>query len=135
MNRVLVRTVLVWLMLLAIPFQGIAAAAMLTCAHAAGQARQHAAPPAQVDADAGHCHQAAPPSADDAAHGQPPDTHDHDSRCSACAACCMGAAMAPTPTLTPAVQSSSARLHAAPSGRLAAVDLALPERPPRLPLA
>lgn len=134
-NVVLVRTVLVWLMLLAIPFQGIASAAMLTCAHNASQMRQHAAPVAHADASPGHCHESEPQRAVHASHDQSSDKHDHESRCSTCAACCMGAAMAPAPTVTPAPQSSPARLYAAPTGRLAAVDLALPERPPRFPLA
>lgn len=127
--HVCLRRALVWLMLLAIPFQGIASAGMVACAHAAAtvavMAPHQEAPPA-------HCHEAAKPSG----HGQ--DQHhdqDHDERCSACAACCIGAAMAGAPTIPAAPQTLSARLAEAPTGRLEAVDLALPERPPRLPLA
>ena len=134
------RRALVWLMLLAIPFQGIASAGMVACAHAAAtvavMAPHHDAPPA-------HCHEAGapagmlasgtpehPPSGHDQDHDQ-----DHDERCSACAACCIGAAMAGAPTIPAAPQTLSARLAEAPTGRLEAVDLALPERPPRHPLA
>lgn len=122
-------------MLLAIPFQGIASAAMLACAHDAPQGNTHAA---QVsthhDAANSPCHDM-----QDAALDTAPDpaqaAHDHDGGCSACAACCMGAAMAPAAGIAPpAPFLNSARLVAAP-GRLPAVDLALPERPPRFPLA
>ena len=124
-------------MLLAIPFQGIAAAAMLSCAH--GALQQQAATPA------GHCHEAGAPAAVHEAkvtgsdtHGQQHDQHPgehHDERCSACAACCIGAAMAGAPTLPAPPPTLSARLIDAATGRLEAVDLALPERPPRFPLA
>jgi len=118
-------------MLLAIPFQGIASAAMLACAHDApqgGPPAVHAG--AHHDAASGPCH--------DVQAGTPepaPDTHDHDGRCSACAACCMGAAMAPAPGIAPPPPASNATLVVTASGRLAAVDLAQPERPPRFPLA
>lgn len=118
-----VRLVLVWLMLLAIPFQGIASAAMLACAHDA--------PPKTVQTAAPPCHEMAD-SAHDGAHDS--DT-DHDERCSACAACCMGAAMTPPAPLAAAPQSIPARAAPAATGRIAAVDLALPERPPRPRLA
>lgn len=122
-------------MLLAIPFQGIASAAMLTCAHDAGQAPQHAAPMQHADAASGHCQDAEADVQATSSHAQQPGDHEHDSRCSACAACCMGAAMAPAPAVAPAPQTSPTRLIAAATGRLAAVDLAHPERPPRFPLA
>lgn len=47
----------------------------------------------------------------------------------------MGAAMTPAPAVAPAPQTSPTRLIAAATGRLAAVDLAQPERPPRSLLA
>lgn len=156
------RRVLVWLMLLAIPFQGIASAAMLSCAHAAAQ---HGA--ASVTADtghavrhgqpAGHCedmasmaqagHAAAQPDhGADGYHGHSEDhdrnnghsndhNNDHDSRCSACAACCMAAAMAPAPVPVPAPHDLRACACAPAADRVDAVDLALPERPPRFPFA
>lgn len=107
-------------MLLAIPFQGVAAAGMLVCSHAAPQ---HASAPAD------HCHDSATPAA------QHDAATDHDERCSACAACCIGATMAGAPMIPAAPQTLSARLIPADTGRLVAVDLALPERPPRFPLA
>lgn len=133
----LVRLMLVWLMLLAIPFQGIASAAMLSCVHDAPGAPSHTAGAVPASASAGHCHDAAPQAtpamhhADAASH----DGHDHDSRCSACAVCCMGAAIAPLPAVAGA-PAAAALLHVATANhRLPAVDLALPERPPRPSLA
>lgn len=118
-------------MLLAIPFQGIASAAMLTCAHDAPHGGQHAIKaPAQHEAASSPCHEMVQ-TPQQVAH----DDHDRDSRCSACAACCMGAAMAPAPGLALPAPPLYATLHIAASGRLPAVDLALPERPPRAFLA
>jgi hypothetical protein len=146
--HVCLRRALVWLMLLAIPFQGIASAGMVACAHAASQQPMvtMSSVPMQHDVSSGHCHDTGAPAAMHAsalpdhpssAHHQVQhqDHQDHDERCSACAACCIGAAMAGAPTIPAPPQTLSARLTDAPTGRLEAVDLALPERPPRFPLA
>lgn len=119
-------------MLLAIPFQGIASAAMLACAHDAPQATQQAAhaTTAHHDAASSPCHEMQDTTPDLAQ-----DAHDHDGSCSACAACCMGAAMAPAAGVAPPPPTLTTALLVAATGRLAAVDLALPERPPRFPLA
>jgi len=126
-----VRLLFVWLMLMAIPFQGIASAAMLACAHDAPQGTQqaaHASP--HHDATASPCHEMQDKKQDVAQ-----ESHDHDGSCSACAACCMGAAMAPAAGVNPPAPSLATALLIPATGRLAAVDLALPERPPRFPLA
>lgn len=84
----LLRPLLVWLMVLALPLQGLAAATMLNCATAhgvavaahddAGQAHDHG-----QDHDQVHDHGAMT-----AAHGDTPgDGHALDHKCSACAAC------------------------------------------------
>jgi len=118
-------------MLLVIPFQGIASAAMLACAHDAPQGAQQAVQAAPHHAAASSpCHEMQDKSNDVAQN-----SHDHDGSCSACAACCMGAAMAPAVGVNPPAPSLATALPVAATGRLAAVDLALPERPPRFPLA
>lgn len=118
-------------MLLAIPFQGIASAAMLACAHDAPQGERHVVQASvQHDAASSPCHDM---QAETPAPAQ--DTHEHDGRCSACAACNLGAAMAPAPNIAVQPPALNCALPVAASGRLAAVDLALPERPPRFPLA
>lgn len=126
--RTFLRYLLVWLMLLALPFQGIASAAMLSCAQGT---MPHPAPAAAMDE--GHCHEPAPAlAAPVAQHG---DAHDHDGRCSACADCCVGAVLAPAPALAPMPPDAPAVFRHAAAGHLAAVHLDLPERPPRFPLA
>ena len=134
-----VRSLLVWLILLALPFQGIASAAMLSCAHGMMQAAAPVAaamPAMQHGASAadGHCHSEADQTASAASHHDG-EAHDHDGRCSACADCCIGALLAPAPALPATPPDAPAIAHQAAAGRLAAVDLALPERPPRFALA
>ena len=133
--HVCLRHALVWLMLLAIPFQGVASAGMLACAHAS---TQHISGMAMAmpemehgKAQSGHCHDASLQVTDPA----PLDNGHDQERCSACAACCIGAAMAGAPTLPAVPLTFSIRLIDAATGRLEVVDLALPERPPRPPLA
>lgn len=131
--HVCLRRALVWLLLLAIPFQGIASAGMLACTHASVQHGVAAPPAAKQHAVASteHCHDAGPQVAKAKDHASA--GHDQE-RCSACAACCIGAAMAGTPTIPAAPHTLSTRLPDTATGRLEAVDLALPERPPRFPL-
>ena len=131
----LFRSLLVWLMLLTLPFQGIASAAMLTCAHGPMQQATVAmtAPAPDAASVEGHCHEPAIDAGNQ--HASPHDQHDSDGRCSACADCCIGAALAPAPALIAAPSSAPAVLVALVARHLAKVDLALPERPPRFPLA
>jgi hypothetical protein len=151
------RSLLLWLLLLAIPFQGVASAGMLLCAPGPG--------PAQASAPlmaAGHDHAAMLAAAAEAhaAHGQVQadgadsadggapgghgahDGHNaHDARdahdahgpakCGTTGACCVGAALAPAlPGVLPVMAASSQSIPFY-SGQLPAVDLALPERPPQ----
>jgi hypothetical protein len=131
----LFRSLILWLALLAVPFQGFAAAAMLPCAPAAGA---HAM---QMTAGAHHDHAAMlkharqeqgghAASDSGAGHG-----HHAGAKCGTCAACCIGAAMASAPDLAVASiapQSVSIPFHA---GHLPTVHPTLPERPPRPSLA
>ena len=143
--RLLVRVLLVWLMVLALPVQGFAAAAMQHCAPmqqrqaVAGAVNEHAhhesiaveVPGSAADADAhGHDH-AHQPAAGDIAAGDP-TTADH--QCSVCAACCLALALPASAVKLPSV------LIDAPFSRTASP--ALPsfvppglERPPRTHLA
>lgn len=128
--KTLVRTLLVWLVLVAVPFQGLASAAT-ACAHGMAPGTQHK-------------HQAKPP-----CHGQAAqqvamaDTHgsddaaaeSHDKKCGNCAACSVGTAMAPASGTCPADCCPCSCCPGAAPGRVAKGDPDLPERPPRLPLA
>jgi hypothetical protein len=131
----LFRSLILWLALLAVPFQGFAAATMLPCAPAtsAPQANGHGTQAAGHGHAAMHKHNApAGHAASDsgAAHG-----HHASAKCGSCAACCIGAAMAPAPTL--AVASIAPQSVSIPfdAGHLPAVHPTLPERPPKSSLA
>jgi hypothetical protein len=121
-NTVL-RTLFVWLLLLALPFQGVAAARMLP---SAGVPHTMASVPAAAAAKS--CHDAHPAAAD---HHQ--DKHKAKYH-SACADCCIVVAPVPAPLVPPAFAPPS---WAIPFrvGHVPSVDPVLPERPPRLPIA
>jgi hypothetical protein len=118
-NTVL-RSLFVWLLLLALPVQGMAAATRML---------PHVAAPAATAAahTAHHCHDVAVSAdADQAADAHHPDKHH-----GACADCCIVVAPLPAPLVPPACAPPSVAIpfHA---GHAASVDPALPERPPRL---
>lgn len=117
--KVILRTLIVWLVLLAVPFQGLATAAMLPCAgcdHT--QARAH-------DGGLATPHHAAP---DQAMHGCGVD---HHAKCSNCADGCVGAAIAPS-SITPVVAHAPAALSIPfDAGHVPSVYPDHPERPPR----
>jgi hypothetical protein len=115
--KTVMRSLIVWLLLLALPFQGLAAARMLPSVSApAPQSVMHAAPVAKS------CHDTAATRATDGDH-----QHKHRS---VCGDCCIVVALVPVPFIPPAFAPPSVAIpfHA---GHLASVDPALPERPPR----
>ena len=136
MNKLL-NVLIVWLLLAAIPFQGVAAASMLACApaqahmamspeHCAmmGKGQHHHAADSvkKVDAHAGT----------DAGTDHSSQHHPSGSKCSTCASCCCVAALAPPAPVTRApVETSAAVAFRADDSAVARVHLALPERPPK----
>lgn len=130
MNTIL-RTLIVWLVLLAVPFQGFASAAMPGCASNHAMPAPHTAEAAPAHAMHGAAH-AMPAAMDDGQHGM---DHHGSAKCGACSACSIGAAMAPAAMLALAVHAPPALTVPFTLDRLPAVDLALPERPPRFILA
>ena len=130
--QTVLNTLLVWLLLLAVPFQGFASATMLLCAPMTVQtvdAGMHAMP-------AGHDHQAmlaAQAGSDDAA-GSAATDHHATSKCNSCASCYLGAAMAPAHPAFFAVVPQPCTAQPVEPTFIAMVDLALPERPPQLSL-
>jgi hypothetical protein len=130
---VLLRTFVVWLLLLALPYQGYASAAMMLCAPAVGatastaRAAGHAAMPAGAHDHAAMMAAASPSHAADADHSG----HAHGGIKCGGAACCV--AGAPMMTLAIEVPVMPAVSSAVPfySKVLHAVDLAHPERPPQ----
>jgi hypothetical protein len=130
-----VRAILLWLMMLAVPFQGYAAAAMALCTPepaqlAAGMPHDHAehdhASPVQgaghhADADMDADHHAAQVAQDDSSG----TFH----KCSTCAACHSVGLM---PTLdTPAIHGLPQADLAEPPQAMATVSPRVPHRPPR----
>ena len=120
--RFVLRVVLVWLMVVALPVQGFSVAAMLHCGPAqgpvslaaeaaravetgaaAGQAPHHQANATGAAAAPAHAHAHAGPHADAAAADVPADAHSPhvaagdpttgDHQCSVCAACCLALAL------------------------------------------
>lgn len=158
------KRVLACLLMLAIPLQGFAATAMLTCgpihqrvSAGAGGAHGHEHGPGHVhDAAHEHSHGAAAQAQDHAAH------HDHDAQddgaaapdlhnapmlsavgefdqvakasCSACASCCSGAAMVSS-TAVPAVSAAITALFVAAMSPDLSFITDGPSRPPRPHLA
>lgn len=121
------RLVIVWLIMLAMPLQGIAAGAMTFC-----NGSSHAA----MDATAPHGHHGGTH-----AHGVSESDSDEglgvhvlpgvDHECSACASCCMAAALVGQPRpCGVAVQP-----RAEPAGsvvQIRTVAVSLPDKPPRI---
>ena len=145
----LIRTILVWLLVLAVPAQGAAAVTMALCgpnhhggaaatsaaqAGSAEQANHHSAEPGAP----GHHHMAAQADKDDSASASPAvsaqGSHAVKQKCSACASCCsLGAILSPmlavpAPTVTPTVFSAVVLT-------VSAFAADGPDRPPRIVLA
>ncbi|WP_374582813.1 hypothetical protein [Pseudoduganella sp.] len=114
----MIRVIALWLMLVAVPFQGFAAASMQLCGVAmpAPQAGGHDHSAMTVQADSHHdCSSSA--------------------KCASMGDCCLGAALAyATPRAATAPQPGT-RLRLAEPAPPAPVDLALPKRPPRAAFA
>lgn len=140
----LVHVILAWLLLLALPIQGVAAAGMLPCAPAVAAQMAHAPADASA-ATAGHDHAAVMAKAASAdAHcttqqqQQQPDTpsgcHDAGDRHGkgSCASCCIGCAMAPAALPLPLALASPDSISIPfRAGHVPSVDPTLLERPPR----
>jgi hypothetical protein len=121
----LFRSIVVWLMLLALPLQGFASVTMMACVDGTRN-------PAAVQVGAAHHDHAAmlAQAANAAAHGGDHHSGHGALKCGG-AACCVGAALAPClPSVLPALPLAAAPVSLY-SGFLPAVDLAHPERPPQ----
>lgn len=112
--KTVMRSLIAWLLLLALPFQGLAAARMLPSVSA--PAVTHATPVAK------HCHATAAAKAD-------VSDHQHEHR-SVCGDCCIVVALVPVPLVPPAFPPPSIAIPFR-AGHLASVDPPLLERPPR----
>ena len=134
----LLRTLTLWLVLLAVPFQGFASAAMLGCG-VGSMGHTMPAPSAPADAGAEHAHHGMH-DAEQHATADPGASHhtmqhQGNAKCGACSACSIGAAIAPAPVIALPVHAPPRLAVPLSSASPPSVDLALPERPPRFVLA
>lgn len=114
------------LLLVAVPFQGMAAAAMLFCGLPSNETMSVAAQPA-------HHHEHAAAQALDDHAGNPEHQHGPgfvDAKCGACAACCWGAAIA-NDTKLAAFSAPSYVVAMTPSVAMRMRATPPPDRPPR----
>jgi hypothetical protein len=137
--RKLVRLLVMWLVALALPIQGVAAATMRHC----GSESAHAG--AVVVDQSIHADSDSPPmvagTAEYKHHGvhvhvdAAEPAHDHASHdkgsCSACASCCSAAALLTTPVMPMAATVVRSAAIALPTTLLAAFLTDGPDRPPR----
>jgi hypothetical protein len=129
--KTLLKSLIVWLMLLAIPFQGVASATMLVCAPI-DSAPQRAAVASAVAGP--HQHHAA--HADAADKADKAAAHHHaGGKCNSCATCCFGAIMAPSTASRVPAEVQHFAFISIEIDQIASVDLAHPERPPQTSLS
>jgi len=126
--KTVLRSLFVWLLLLALPFQGMAAARMLPSVGAANTATAVHAMPSTHPC---HAMQPAAAAAEPAAHASGAGKDGTGKHHGACADCCIAVAPIPARIVPPAFAPPSIAIpfHA---GHVPSVDPALPERPPRL---
>jgi hypothetical protein len=122
--RSVFHTILIWLMLLAVPVQGFAAASMLLCepivvSHS-GSSLPHHHDQTQISQGSEHAHD----------HQHTGNHHTAD-KCGACAACCIAVAMtAPASAVLPQMHIDSERIAALDAFPSSVVP-DYPDRPPQ----
>ena len=134
--KTLLKSLLVWLLLLAVPFQGFASATMLVCAPLSSPPATlaHAA---ELAADANgtaiarseHCAAMAALQSDDAGTGK--SGHGVDTKCNSCASCHVGAAIASSDVSRIRLETQQFSSIPFDLGFVAVVTLDRPERPPQ----
>ena len=136
-----VKLLLICVVALTLPMQGVASASKLMCGHGVpmlkGDARsidEHADPAAhrlQVHDQHDRHGLQGPPAADPAASDNSDNSEHSTHKCSACATCCSFVALPSKALLPLSNKFSSAHTASAVTG-LKSVDVKGPERPPRL---
>lgn len=127
--KLILRSLFVWLLVLALPFPGIASARMLPCAPIGPS--HHAA----MQSIAGKPHDHAAMLKAMASKNSQGGNHHGDSKAGSCADCCVGAALAPAPLPVLALAPPSSSSIPFRAGHVPSVDPVLPERPPSATLA
>ena len=119
-------------MFVAIPFQGLAAVAMVDCStehHHAFPGEHHDHNDAQTE-QVEHHHDGAGKAADHLASKLSPSTKAMKDKCSACASCCVGAALITSSVVPPISTPSSEKITLVFSSHFGHISDGL-ERPPR----
>ena len=124
----LVRAMFVWLLVLALPVQGWAAATMASCNQHHSTASHAVADGHDVHTPVDHGHVLA--GAADAPSSDADSAHASAHSCSACAACCSVGAL-PSPVLTVPVDAAAPTVFAAVQPAVGVFAVDGPERPPR----
>jgi hypothetical protein len=143
------KTLLLWLLLLALPVQGFAAAMMTSC-HANPRSGSMTMAAVHLhdsqtmhdgyhDHHQGHHHHSSTAADSHNSHNShsthdtphPHDKHDASASCSACAACCIGAAPLPANLNWAFLHNNSEQVFASPSPFMTGFIPAGIERPPR----
>ena len=125
------KALIVWILLLAVPLQAFASVTMFLCAPASVsvESDHH-----RVAVEAPHQHDSQVQGASSAQSHDKANTvhHQAGSKCGACASCGCGAGM--MPSLPSTVAAVAPHFESVPFnlGHVPTVDLALPERPPRV---
>lgn len=119
---------LIWALALALPVQAMAAVAMLSCGPAG-----HGHPPQEQQHQHQHHSSMAEAHHDESESAEP--QHHAQHQCSACAACCVGAALPSATTTAPQTPQGHGVHRAQPQAASLGVVIAGPERPPRPLLA
>jgi hypothetical protein len=144
--KLLLKSYLVWFMLLAVPLQGYASATTLLCAPLENASRtmgllktpapglDHQAMLAARHAGQTHADGAEPSAHRSDASGKTSSSHDAGGKCNTCSTCCFGAAMVASHATRMPVEPQQFTVIPFAPGSVPAVDLALPERPPQTSL-
>jgi len=144
--RILLKSFIVWLMLLAIPFQGFASATMLVCApmqsvphtvtmsSPSAMQHDHAAMLNPAGTEEHHHHAASSLANAELDTGDQSGVHHAGGKCNSCATCCFGASMAPSHSARVSAEEQHFAIISFEVDHIASVDLAFPERPPQTSL-
>ena len=122
------RVLLAWMLMVAVPLQGLAAGSMLFCAAATHEVAASASPLKQHDHST-HSHHSGD-AVEKAAPAAQVTIADVQHQCSVCAACCHSVAISELPAMSQAVPAPQADL-ADPFVLIVSHPSPLPDKPPR----
>lgn len=129
--KAILKVLIIWMTLLAVPLQGFASATMSFCVPPVAAQDSHDYESMDDEADMSRAHIHAEHAGADMQTDHYPTSHHQAGKCATCATCGSCLSMAPSfIAVLPATASSSITVPF-DQQLLPSVDLALPERPPR----